>query len=232
VSNGIEFITKETGLNILAKLLQRSCGGIEKGSAQVAVLLIDWRNLLKSNPRVARMPLVANIAEEQAGEIHAQAEPGLTKAALLEADPEERHGLLESYLAEQVARELMIPLPELNITQPLPMLGFDSLMAVRVKNQIESDLSIVLPVVEFLQDHSVAMLAYILQRNIDSNSQDATLVPEITTKEAVDAALNAATDIDPEHALYLLGKIDELTDDQVNAILKKIAPTRVEEVND
>jgi acyl carrier protein len=178
------------------------------------------------------MPLFADIVEEQAGEIERRREPGLTRATLLKTDPEEHQGLLESYLAGQVARELMIPLPELDITQPLPMLGFDSLMAVRVKNQIESDLSIVLSVVEFLQGHSVAKLAYLLREKIDSNSYGANLASHISSKEVADEPFNAAGDIDPQQAFSLLGKIDQLTDDQVNAILKKIAPTQVGEEND
>ena len=87
---------------------------------------------------------------------------GLTKAALLEADPEDRQGLAESYLAEQVARELMIPLQELDIRQPLSMVGLDSMDAFTIIYQVEQDLDISLPVVNLLEGNSVSALATLL----------------------------------------------------------------------
>ncbi len=121
------------------------------------------RVLIKSNPEVVRMPLFADIVEEQDGGIQGQRQPGLTKAALLEADPNDRQGLLETYLAQQVARELMLPLNELDISQPLTMLGFDSLMAVILRNQIERDLDIAVPMVKLLEGHSISVLATLIE---------------------------------------------------------------------
>jgi polyketide synthase 12/epothilone polyketide synthase D len=225
VSTGIEFIRREKGLNILAKLLQRSCAGIEKGSAQVVVLPINWREFFRLSPKAARIPLFADIAKEQASEVDGQAEPGLTKAALLEADPKEHQGLLESYLAELVARELMIPLPKLDITQPLPTLGFDSLMAVAVRNRIERELEITLPMVRLLEGHSVSMLATHLCDQLNARFQNGVFDREVAIRGTGEDVLDIVGDLGPKEALSLLEKIDELSDDQVNAILKKIAST-------
>ncbi len=98
-----------------------------------------------------------------AGENEGQPQPALAKPALLEADPDDRQGLLETYLAQQVARELKIPLHELDRRQPITMLGFDSLMAVIVRNQIELDLDIALPMVKLLEGHSVSVLATLIE---------------------------------------------------------------------
>ncbi|MDQ2646274.1 MAG: acyl carrier protein [Myxococcota bacterium] len=43
----------------------------------------------------------------------------------------------------------------LDAAAPLSSLGFDSLMAVQLKNQIEADLGVVVPVIQFLDGPSL-----------------------------------------------------------------------------
>jgi acyl carrier protein len=74
----------------------------------------------------------------------------------------ERQGLLESYLGEHVARILGFSasrLSELDRQLPLSTLGIDSLMAVQLKNRLEADLGVAVPIAYFLQGPSVAQLA-------------------------------------------------------------------------
>jgi acyl carrier protein len=48
---------------------------------------------------------------------------------------------------------------KLDTAAPLSSLGFDSLMAVQLKNRIETDLSVLVPMVQFIQGPSVDQLA-------------------------------------------------------------------------
>jgi acyl transferase domain-containing protein len=229
---GVGFITQDKGLNILSELLQRSWTGIDKGAIQVVVLPIDWNELFRSTPEIVRMPLFADIIEEQAGEIERRPEPGLTKATLMKTDPKERQGLLEPYLAKQVARELMVRLNELDIRQPLITLGFDSLMAVTVRNRIERDLGITLPVVKFLEGHSVSVLATLLCDWLHASSRDGLSDRKASMSGTPEGTQEITGNLDAEEARSLLERIDELSDDQVNAILEKIASTQLGEEND
>jgi len=83
----------------------------------------------------------------------------LKREALLAIKPKERQQRLESYLQEQVAQVLEVRLSRLDPQQPLSTLGLDSLMAVELKNSIETSLGVVLPMASFLQSPSIAQLA-------------------------------------------------------------------------
>jgi hypothetical protein len=49
---------------------------------------------------------------------------------------------------------------------PLPSLGFDSLMAVEIKNQIETDLQVEMPVVKLLEGQSIIYLSDFLSKKL------------------------------------------------------------------
>lgn len=87
-----------------------------------------------------------------------ESEDSLTRETLLAIKPESRQSRLEFYLQEQVARVLRIAPSQLEPKQPLSTLGLDSLMAVELKNSIETSLGVVLPMASFLQGPSIAQL--------------------------------------------------------------------------
>jgi natural product biosynthesis luciferase-like monooxygenase protein len=67
--------------------------------------------------------------------------------------------LLELDLRNQLARLLGISPPQLNPQQPFNTLGLDSLKAVQIKNQIEANFGLVLPIETFLDDINITQLA-------------------------------------------------------------------------
>jgi phthiocerol/phenolphthiocerol synthesis type-I polyketide synthase D len=109
----------------------------------------------------------------------------MTRHAILAAESEERQDILESYLSRLVALELRLPLAKLQLHQPLPGLGFDSLMAIRVKNKIEHDLEMALPIVRLLEGPSVSVLAASLREQLELNSKGGNTVqkPGFQTEE-------------------------------------------------
>jgi len=66
---------------------------------------------------------------------------------------------LELDLCDQTARLLGIARSQLNPQQPLITLGIDSLKAVEIKNYIETNFGLVLPIETFLEDISITQLA-------------------------------------------------------------------------
>ncbi|HAJ59522.1 MAG TPA: hypothetical protein DCP31_09835 [Cyanobacteria bacterium UBA8543] len=69
---------------------------------------------------------------------------------LLAAAPEERKSLLESGLRELFAKVLGFSTAKVDLQQPLYSLGLDSLMAVELRNRIEANLGVVVPLEDFL----------------------------------------------------------------------------------
>jgi acyl carrier protein len=127
---------------------------------------IDWSEWSQFHPAISQSPLLALVAQERVDVVAersgSKTHASLTRAELLAAAPAERRKLLESHLSEQVVRALGLPASGLDIHQPLDMLGIDSLMAVELKNQIEVDLGVVVPVRELLQGPTVAQFTTLL----------------------------------------------------------------------
>jgi amino acid adenylation domain-containing protein/thioester reductase-like protein len=84
-----------------------------------------------------------------------QPEPQTATLVLSEVEPARRTVVAGDYLQASVARILGLPLERLDRTAPLDSLGLDSLMAVELRNAVERDLGLTLPVVNFLQGPSV-----------------------------------------------------------------------------
>lgn len=86
-------------------------------------------------------------------------ESRLERQALLALTPRKQQPLLESYLQEQIARVLAIPLDEINLQQPLTSLGLDSLRVIELKNKIEDDLEVSVPIADFFAGIHITHLA-------------------------------------------------------------------------
>jgi phthiocerol/phenolphthiocerol synthesis type-I polyketide synthase D len=137
---------------------------------------------------------------------------GLTSAALLAAEPEERHQLLQSYLSAQVARVLGLSASKLDLQQPLSNLGLDSLMAVELRNRIAVDLGVKVPVVKFLQGFSVdEAVTQVLDQLTAEGSDPLAPVAQVVTQQK--------EHIDKGNAEQLLANLDQLSDDKVDALL-------------
>ncbi|MBW4454228.1 MAG: polyketide synthase dehydratase domain-containing protein [Nostoc indistinguendum CM1-VF10] len=86
-----------------------------------------------------------------------------SREKLLNAEPETRLTILENYLLAELAKVLQLPVSSLNAQQSLTSL-LDSLVTVEIKNQIELDLQVSVPVTKFFEVSNVAQLAtFVLQ---------------------------------------------------------------------
>ena len=78
--------------------------------------------------------------------------------SLVAESAETQPSLVGNYLRTEAARVLGMAPERIDITLPLSSYGFDSLMAVQLKNRIEADLGAVIPMIQFLQGKSVGEL--------------------------------------------------------------------------
>ncbi|CAG0933466.1 nonribosomal peptide synthetase DhbF [Thermoflexales bacterium] len=74
-------------------------------------------------------------------------------------EPIARQSLLILYLREQAAHILKIAPAQVDLQQPLSALGLDSLTAIELTHQVETDLGVGLSVVDLLQGSDLAQLA-------------------------------------------------------------------------
>jgi myxalamid-type polyketide synthase MxaB len=85
----------------------------------------------------------------------------LSTEKLLAAQPGERQQMLETYLIEQLAASLRLPPAKLNQEQSFASL-LDSLMALEIRNRIETDLGVRVPMEKFFGDNNIAQLVELL----------------------------------------------------------------------
>jgi NADPH:quinone reductase-like Zn-dependent oxidoreductase/aryl carrier-like protein len=172
VRQGMVPFTPQQGVQVLERLLQLE-------APQVMTVSVDWSRLLNSFPSGRQPALLSQLAEEAtkfATQSHTKRDrDGLTREALLAVAPDQRQAMLESYLQEQVAKVLGLAPARLDRQRPLITLGLDSLMAVELKNRLEVNLSVVLPVATLLQGPSVTELAAELLKQVTDASDAAEL---------------------------------------------------------
>jgi acyl transferase domain-containing protein/acyl-CoA synthetase (AMP-forming)/AMP-acid ligase II/acyl carrier protein len=156
VLRGVEGISPRQGLLVLERLIH------QRDWTQVAALRVNWSHWRRLYPAFSEMPLVAHLTREESGAgdpALPRASFGLDREALLALDPALRQPWLESQLGEQAARMLGFATGLIDLHRPLNQFGFDSLMTIELKNRIELDLGVALPMATLLQGPTVAELA-------------------------------------------------------------------------
>lgn len=132
-------------------------------------------------------------------------EDSLTRQTLLAIAPQERHSLLESHLHKQVAQTLKINPADLDSQQTLNTLGLDSLMAVEIKHHIETELGVIIPLIEVLQSSSISHLTAQILAQLEMPTS-MTLIPFLRQ----------------ENPQEILANLAQLSDQQVDALLNTL----------
>src|SRR5262249_44778435 len=84
-------------------------------------------------------------------------DPGFVEA-LQSADPAARQRMLEEFLRRQIAEVLGMPPAEVDVNAPVQALGLDALMAIQLKNRVEPQIGVPVPVTAFLEGASGAQI--------------------------------------------------------------------------
>jgi myxalamid-type polyketide synthase MxaE and MxaD len=152
IPRGLESFTPAAGLDALERLLAGD-------AVEAAVVPADWAEFARLHPEAAASPLLAALAGPPLDAPSAPPALALpTRAAFLAAAAPERRILLQRYLRERVARTLRLAPERLPLDEPLASLGLDSLMAIELKNRIEADLGLLVPILRILECAGVEQL--------------------------------------------------------------------------
>lgn len=139
---GILGFPPNQAMKALGRLLQEK-------PIQMGVMRLDWQKLAglasKAQGSQRLSSLMGQKMEQQMGE-----DENCVREALMQAKPEQRREIVQTYICEQVAGVLGTSV-KLDFDQPLNELGLDSLMAVQLQNRVESDLALSLPAGELMQ---------------------------------------------------------------------------------
>ncbi|HZT81020.1 MAG TPA: methyltransferase, partial [Gemmataceae bacterium] len=127
-----------------------------------------------------------------------------SRKALLAANPSERRAMLTRYFRTQLGQVLGMAADDVDVDAPVNGLGLDSLMAIQLRNRVEEELSLTVPLVAFLQGLSVAQLV------------------EKAAEQLAEAEEAPAADAEPPSVETLLARVEGMSEDEVNAALRAL----------
>ncbi|MBA2114723.1 type I polyketide synthase [Bremerella alba] len=150
---GLGMIAPQQGLLALEELLPTRY-------ADVGVFPVDWSKFLKQFGRNKHPRLLDELAKLHRQErVVGASSGGALRDRLGSADEDKRASMIGDYVADQAAKTLGISASQLDHAKPLAEMGLDSLMGIELKNSIEAELEVDIPVEEFSQDTTITSLA-------------------------------------------------------------------------
>jgi acyl transferase domain-containing protein/thioesterase domain-containing protein/acyl carrier protein len=180
-SRGMSLIDPEEGLDLLGRLTRT-------GAAQVAVMDAEWADMLRLlGPR--RPALLEDIAAEvgqAGGESTGSRVDHAFRQQLFATDETTRRSLVADYIRMELARIMGIEAASLEMNQPLSTFGLDSLLALELKNNLETRLDFTLPMAKLMEGPSIASLAEETARLIVAGESGGTVGDD--EKPSADAA--------------------------------------------
>jgi acyl carrier protein len=194
---GLEGISPRQAMLALRLILQNK-------PIQTGVMRMDWRKASKSFPKSARR--FSSLIDEGKSDEYATETGSRIKERLHEAKIEERQEIVEKFIREQVARVLGTSAIKLDPDRSLNELGLDSLMAVELKNRIESDLALSLPAGQLMQGPTIRNIGHVVLTHLGMQAAG-NIVPAITRQESA-----------PE----LAAQVDRLSDEEVDDLLSNM----------
>lgn len=153
-SRGMELIPPDQGLAVLGQLLRG-------GATQLTVMNAHWKDMLRLMGS-RRPALLADIAEEAAdtngGEAAGRVDHAFRKQ-LFDSAESQRQTLVAEYIRLELARIMGVESTRLATDQPLSTFGLDSLLALELKNNLESRLDFTLPMAKLMEGPTIDSLA-------------------------------------------------------------------------
>jgi NAD(P)-dependent dehydrogenase (short-subunit alcohol dehydrogenase family)/acyl carrier protein len=131
---------------------------------QVAVFPMDWHEWQQAHPFLAQDPFFEHLTSET-GHTPQVSQDSLRELLLRTPLPQHQQ-VIQTHILSLVASVLDLETGQLSLSQPLTQLGIDSLMAVELRNWIEIQLGIIIPVVEFLKGPTIEDLTQLVLKEL------------------------------------------------------------------
>lgn len=217
-SRGIQRINPRQVLDTLEVL-------IPQGIARIGVIKLDWQLLEQFYAQIAGLPLVRHLVSHSDNDTQASsAQTSSILETIRAARAEQWTSILEDYLRTQVAGVLRLSSDQLDNEQPLTAFGLDSLMAIELKNRLESELALRIPIVTFLQGPSIIQFAQQIRQQLSE-----TIIANAGAPSQTNADPYPGTVLPSQDTEQLLAQLDQLSDQDVDTLLAQMLPEEHEQ---
>jgi natural product biosynthesis luciferase-like monooxygenase protein len=151
-SLGIARFAPDEGLG----LLERALGA---GRPHVAAMKVDWSRLFTADPAAKWSPLLGELLAAHAPAAEPAVEAGRIARSLAAWPADEQATRLTTEFAALIAAVLRMNPADVSPRSPLADLGVDSLVAIEIKNRLQRDAGIDVPLTRLLESPTLAQLA-------------------------------------------------------------------------
>jgi NAD(P)-dependent dehydrogenase (short-subunit alcohol dehydrogenase family) len=163
---------------------------LEDDAVQAGVMPINWERWERSYGNLAVAPYLSLLISESQSRAPRQSSDSECRERILAAQPEARGEIVSDYLAKQMARILKVSLASVDTEKPISNMGFDSLMAIELKNQIELDLGVSIAMARLIQGPAlVEMTDWVTQLLAEASSADAAATVTASVNEYEEGVL-------------------------------------------
>jgi len=182
-TKGVGVLPSHGALEALERLL-------DDGAVQAGVMPIDWAAWQQSYGNLAVAPYLSLLISGGGSVVPDHRADGESRERILAAQPERRAELVSSYLAKSAAHILKVPPASVDSETPIPNMGFDSLMSIELKNQIEIDLGVSVAMARLIQGPTLKELTdWVLQLLAAARHADGGVTAAPTTDEFEEGVL-------------------------------------------
>ena len=178
--------------------------------AQLGIARVDWSVLPTLCPALKLEGRFRKLMEES----DKRGQGGSLSTRLRAASPDERLGLMTAFIAEQIAGVFGISAEKVELETPLTQMGLDSLMAIELKNRLEKETAVSLPMSEILGGPTLSQLAGSILRQLEGGSSHPPIEDQIQPVES--AMVQAAPSEE------LLEQIDEMSEAEIDRMLLEL----------
>lgn len=149
--HGMGMVRVDAGLDLLFdSIADRSQGAI-------GALPMNWHIWGKTRPNAARMPYFASLVPASA--MPARSHARITAQSLLGRTPEQQLDELQAAVLRAVCQSMMLDPDSVELNIPLTAIGLDSIVALELKDRIESAIEVVVRTSALVGGRSIRILA-------------------------------------------------------------------------
>jgi NADPH:quinone reductase-like Zn-dependent oxidoreductase/malonyl CoA-acyl carrier protein transacylase/SAM-dependent methyltransferase/acyl carrier protein/NADP-dependent 3-hydroxy acid dehydrogenase YdfG len=213
-SQGFTGISPVEALALLGRLMTGS-------SRHVSIVRMDWSRAKELGLPSLGAPRFQELVDRAKNS--SRQEGAGARRALLAVLPEKRKPILLGILKERVGAVLGAAPDKIDVDTPLTSVGVDSLMAVELRNWVESELRVSLPIVELMEGPTVNRLADLLLEQF-SKGEQGTSEPLCENSKAEESPSVPTTPVFEQTSLdeSVVTMVAELSDAEVDAMLSSL----------
>ena len=139
---------------------------------QVSVMRVDWTRLRQLARTMAQSPRFEQMMRTKSSDDTKGKSGSDIRNLILATDPEERVDVMLGIVRDKVARVMGTRAEKVEVDRSLMDLGLDSLMGFELRNWIEGELRINIPIVELMQGPTVQKLTTLILTQLEKGDAD------------------------------------------------------------